>query len=420
MTTAFTNISDLFQQAVQKEVKPWFEDNAPTYNALQKNVEIEEITEKGYRIPGMSERAGGHTAWLPSNSSFNAAKAPQSQSMYVFPVGYALPIILQGTLIRALNRRQGDALINFQKLMEGYTKAATKRINQMSWGDGSGCLAVSSSTLSSTGAGQTMNCTTAAAATPGETKGAKRLEVNQYYQAINTSTGAVRGTILVTTAGSTSCVVNVISGSVSSGDYIVDVGAYNRYMRGLAHLFNSSNRTLQGLNTANNPDLNCSGLDLQRTLTPADWETLKSLLHTRNNEDGAENMLSAFITYGQHSNLRKQGYGMRQYMGDDDTVRGVSKKFVDGDTTFHRDADGDEDCGYLIKNDQVKMFEEMPFGDYNLDGQELRMLLGSNSTGSDDYQKAIGCRSQMGILMPKSGTFFKRASITGVTTQATA
>src|SRR5207237_6559858 len=132
-------------------------------------------------------------------------------------------------------------------------------------GDGSGALAFSSSSLS-VGASQTMNCTTAAAATPGQTKGSRRLERRLSYDAINTSTGAVRGNITVVTEGTTSCVVNVNWGSVSSGDPIVDVGSYNRMIRGLGHLVSNASRVLQGLNTATFIDLNSPVLDLNGTL----------------------------------------------------------------------------------------------------------------------------------------------------------
>jgi hypothetical protein len=415
----FLNVADFFKQTVHEmsDIK-LFELSTPGYSALKRATETKDFTEKGYRIPLWTQKPGGHTFFTPAASDFNAAKSPQSQSMYVFPTGYAFPIHLQGPLVRALRKGGKDAIISARQYIKLHTDVAMKRINQMSYGDGSGALAFSSSTLGATGSGQTLNCTTAAAATPGQTKGAKRLEINQLYDAINTATGAVRGQLTVETEGSSSCVVNVTSGTVSSGDPIVDRGAYNKVMRGLGHLISDQNRTLQLLATASFTDLNAPVNDLNGSLlTPAVLETVKSQLNTRNNDEAAENGLLGFITLGQLSNLRKQGYGFRQYSGDDNTIRGISKKYVDGDTVWVPDADCDEDRVYLVKPEDVKLFEEMPFGDYDLDGQDMRMLMGTNNTGSDAYSKAVGCRSNAGILRGRSSAFIKRAQISGVTTQ---
>lgn len=422
----FTNVTDLKREQVDTMVRMYFENNAPGYNAFRKATETYELTEKGFRIPMYVERPGGHTAFLPSASDFNAAKSPQTQSMYVFPTHYALPMIWQGNTLRAFNRDKANNLQSLLDILKLYTETATKRIEMMFYGDGSGALAYSSSTLGSTGAGQTLNCTTAAAATPGQTKGARRLENNQVYNAINTSTGAIRGTFTVTTPGASSCVINLTSGTISSGDPIVDVNSYNRYMRGLGWLISDQSRNLQGLSTSTFPDLNSPVVDLNgATLTPATFENVKSSLNTRNNAETAENGLMCFMTFGQHSVLRKQGYSLGYYLRDGknpsaEAVNGVAKLYQDGDTTFIRTKDMDEDRGYLVKADGVRMFEEMPFGEYNFDQQNWRMLLGSNNSGSDNYQRAIGIAANAGILYPRACAFFKRASITGVVTEVSA
>jgi hypothetical protein len=336
--------------------------------------------------------------------------------MFVYPTRYSLPMVFQGALIRALRSGQSEKLIEYNAMLQEYMDAATKRLEYMVVGDGSGTLAVSSSTLGATGSGQTMNCTTTAAATAGQTKGAHRLEEGHTYQAINTSTGAVRGTILVETEGTSSCVVNVTSGTVSSGDPIVDVGGYLRYMRGLAHLISRASRVLQGLNTANFRHLNSPEVDLNGTLcTPADFENAKAMLQTRNNDETAENKLLCFITFGGYSDLKKQGWNLT--IQETGTTRGIAAKFVDGDTVFIRSADMDDDRHYLAHPDRVKMFEETPLGPLDLDGQELRMLMGSNGTGSDDWQRAIGCAANPGIVLPRACAYIKRRLLTGAVTQ---
>jgi hypothetical protein len=417
--TQFNNMGDFYRQTVGESFQ-FFENNAPGYNAFKKFSDRKFLTEKGFRIPGQSERPGGHTFFVPSASDFNAAKSPQSISQYVFPTGYALPIMQNGALIRAFQAGSPDALLSWRELMAVYTEAATKRIEEMFYGDGSGALAFSSSTLSGTGSGQTMNCTTTAAATAGQTKGAIRLEPNQTYQAINTSTAAVRGTFTVTTAGTSSCVVNVTSGSVTSGDPIVDVGAYNKVMRGLAWLISDQNRTIQGLSSSTFPDLNSPFVDLNGALlTPSAIENMKASLNVRNNDKSAGKNLILFITEGQESNLRKQGYGMRHYMGAA-PVEGISQDYKDGDSTIINPADLDEDRVYGVRADKMKMFEEMAFGPYNLDGQERRMVPGANNTGSDVYYQAVGLRGNPGIISTRACAGVKRASLTGVVTQVSA
>lgn len=422
----FTNIGDLKREDVDPRVRSYFENRAPGYNSFKKSTQTHELTDKGYRVAMWVARPGGHTAFLPSSSDFNAAVAPQTQSMYIFPTHYALPMVWQGNAIRALTRDTKDNIggQSFMTTLEQYTEAATKRIEMMFYGDGTGALAYSSSTISSTGSA-TLNCTTAAAATPGQTKGARRLESNgASYNAINTTTGAIRGTFTVTTMGASSCTINVTSGTISSGDPITDVNSYNRWFRGLGWLISDQNRTLQGLSTSSYPDLNAPVIDLAgAVLTPAALNNIKTTLQTRNNDEVAPNSMSCYITPGQFGVLLKQGYSLGWYdRGGDggDTVKGVASKYQDGDTTFIRAADMDEDRFYLVKNDAVAAFEEMPFGEYNFDQQSWRMVLGSNQTGSDNYQRAIGLCAQIGVFYPRALAFGKRASTSGVVTQVTA
>lgn len=419
VTVAFESFSDFVQQQVRSftENREWFENKAPGYTAFRQAVDEYPLTPKGYRIPAITGRPGGHTGYLPSASSFNPAIGAESNSMYVFPSYYALPMVFQGAMIRAL-RKAPDRMMDFSDVLRSYMDAATKRMEYLIYGDGSGALAFSSSTLS-VGNAQTMNCTTTAAATPSQTKGAKRLEHRHSYQAINTTTGAIRGEILVVTEGKTSCVVNVVWGSVSSGDPIVDPNSYNRMIRGLGHLVSGTSRILQGINTANFTDLNSSEVDLNGTLmTPADFDQAKTFLQTRNNEETSENKLLAFLTYGAYSTLKRQGWNAS--VQDANTTHGIAKKFVDGDTLFIRTSDMDEDRVYLVHPDGIKMFVEMELGPLDLDGQEFRMLFGNNGTGSDDWQRALAFAGNPGLVAPRSAALIKRALITGQVTQATA
>lgn len=415
VTVAFESFTDWVRQQVRAFVEDntWFENKAPGYTAFKKAVTTEPITPKGYRIPAITGRPGGHTGYTPTASSFNPAIGAESQSMYVYPTYYALPMVFQGAMIRGL-RNSPEKLMDFSKVLKAYMDAATKRLEHLIYGDGSGALAFSSSTLSA-GAGQTMNCTTAAAATFGQTHGATRLERRHSYHAINTTTGQPRGEILVVTEGRTSCVVNVVWGSVSSGDPLVDPNSYNKMIRGLAHLVSGTSRVLQTVNTANVRDLNSSELDLNGTLmTPLDFNTAKTFLQVRSNEESVENKLLAFIHWGQYNQLRAQGWNQVQQTAS--ATVGIAPKFTDGDTVFIRTSDVDNDRVYLIHPEGFRMFEEMPLGPLDLDGQEFRMLFGNNGTGSDDWQRALAMAANPGILAPKTAVLIKRAMASTVTT----
>lgn len=418
--TDFSNLTDLKKQDVADFVQAFFENNAPGWNAFTEAVKDEEITEKGYRLPYFSRRPGGHTGFIPSDSSFNAAVPPQTQSMYVMPVPYALPEQFYGMTLRSFQKDTKNNVAGLTDIYKQYVEAATKRINQMFYGDGSGALAYSASTLAVLGS-NTLAGTTAAATTPGQTKGTYRLEEGHTYQAWNTTTGAVRGTFTVTTPGKTSCTINLLSGSISSGDPITDVRSYNRYIRGLGHLISDQTRTLQGLNTGVFTDLNASVVDLAGTNeSPASVETLKATINTRNNTEDAEAKLMSFGTPGAMSNLRKQGYSLGWYdRGADsgDTMKGVQKRYADGDTVFINDADAEGDRRYLVQAEQVGMWTLMPMGEYNLDGLEWRMAMGDNGTGSDTYSRAIGIIGNPGIMLPRACGFSKRAGQTGVVDQ---
>jgi hypothetical protein len=422
-TTQFTNVQDFFIQGTNDVGFKLFENNAHTYNAFKKYTGDIPVTLKGWKVPLWTTRPGGHTSYLPSQSDFNQATPPNSGAMYIYPTYYALPIQLAGSLIRSYNKGGADAVESLGQFMEQYNDAATKRINYYCIGDGSGALAYAATTLASTGAGQTLTCsTTAGSVVAGQTKGGYRLDSGSYYQAIDETTGNPRGVILVTTKSATAPTVTVLSGSVTSGDPIVDVGGYRRAMRGCAWLISNVNRDLQGVSTATEPDLNSPFIDnANQPFTPAVISNLKASLQTRQNTSNAANSMVSIMTPGQYQVLRKQGYNFRMDTTNGKAaVQGVASEYQDGDTTFVQDADMDDDRNYMFKGEFVKMFENMPFGNYNLDGMEMRMQLGVNSSGSDDYQMAVGICANPGILSPRTAAVVRRLKITGVTTQVTA
>ncbi len=416
----FNAVQDWIVQATSSVGPKLFENNAISYNFLKKS--SKEFTDKGWKIPVWLSRPGGHTWFVPTASDFNMAVSPTSGAMYSFPTYYALPVVNSGDLLMSLKKGGDLAKVSLGEYLELFQTTAAKQINFMVQGDGSNALAYSASTLAATGAGQTMNCETTAHATQaGHTKGAIRLHLNNYYQAYDESTGNPRGTILVTTEGTTSCVVNVLWGSVTSGDPICDVGGFNKAMTGFPQLISNVSRVLQGLSTATYTKLNSPFLDLDGAqLTYAAFSNVKAQLQTVNNAEGSANNLNCVWTYGQDEVLRRSGYNYRMdTTNGKDAVRGVSSKYEDGDTTFLNDPDTDEDRGYLWKGQNLEMGELMPFGSYNLDGLEMRMQMGVNSTGSNNWQQAIGINANPMITDPRAATGWRRARINNVVSQVT-
>lgn len=417
----FSQITDLKRQAVEKKAREFYENNDPGYRAFGEAVDKPKLTEKGYRLPNYSRRPTGMTWFTPDNSDFNAATGPQTVSMWVYPTMSAWPMLWTGSAIESMENDTEDNVESYEEIMTQYTDTFRKRMNQYFYGTGNGALAYSASTITTLGS-QTLTGTTTAAATPGQTKGTMWLWESEIYQAINASTGAVRGTFTVTTAGTSSCTINLLSGTISSGDLIVIQGSYQLAMRGMGWLISDQNRVLQGLDTSVYQDLNAPVVDLAGALlTPAAIENAKTLLVTRNNEGGAKNNLTAFITPGQFSTIRKQGYNLGYYLREDagsDTMKGVQQDYTDGDTRFIQDADDDEDRVQFAKTSEMKIYTQKPYGKYNRDGLNTRMLLGANQTGSDNWQSAVGWKGNPAVLKPRVTAFIKRAQL-GYATQVT-
>jgi hypothetical protein len=414
----FDNLSDAVRQKVQTEMMTIKEYNTPGFSSFRRRVPKKKIGEKGYRIGYWASLPGGHTAYTPTDSDFNEPIPPQSISSYVFPTRYALPMMFDEAVIEDFNNGDADAFITLRDVLKLYMTAAAKRMNRMFYGDGTGALAYAATTTTTPGS-QSVNFETTASTSPGHTKGAKWLEKNHYYNAVNATTGVIRGTFYVATEGSSSATIVLVSGSITSGDPIVDVNSYNKYFRGLGHLISAANRIVQGLNTADYTDLNSYGVDLNGLpLTASVIEQIKAGLQIGNNDANARNGLVVYTPPGQMSSLRKQGQNLRSYINGDNIVRGIAERFEAGDSVWIEDADMDEDRQYYVNYDEFLMIEERPLDVINIDGQEWRMILGANGSGSGRYQRAIGWRGNIarrGNAM--ASAYVYRASLTGISTQ---
>jgi hypothetical protein len=417
-TLFFDNVSDAVEQKVQREMQKIKEYNTPGFSSFRKSAEKRKVGEKGLRIPYWATLPGGHTAYVATASDFNEPQPPQTVSSYVFPTRYALPMMFDEAVIEDFQNGSDGAFTNLKGQLALYMTAASKRLNQLFYGDGTGALAYSATTTTVLGS-QSISGETAAAVGPGHTKGTVRLEQGHYYNAVVAATGAIRGTFYVTVEGKTSCTVVMVGGTITSGDPIVDVNSYNKYFRGLGWLISSANRIVQGLNTATYTRLNSYGVDLAGLpLTAAVVEQVKTGIQIQNNTDVSRNGLVVYTPPGQMSSLRKQGSNLRSYVNGYGIVEGIAETFKAGDSVWIEDADNDEDRQYYVSYSEFGMLEERPLGVIDIDNNEWRMNLGANGSGSGRYQRAIGWRGNIyrkGNAL--ASAYVYRASQTGISQQ---
>lgn len=385
-----------------------YENNCPVYNGIKDNTETLEFTLKGYRWPMFATRPGGHTNVVPSNSSFNVSVPPTSFSQYCFPTYYYLPMIWQYAAI-LMAKRSKENLTNFGKTLSQWYDAALKRQEYYSIADGTATLAVSATTLNTPGPNLSLTGTTTAATTPNQTKGVTRLDRGSSFDSINPSTGAVRGNITVTTPGRTSCTVTLNYGTVASGDYLVDTGAYQKVPRGLGFLDSHDSRTLQGVPTSLYDELNSPVSDLNGSLlTPAAIRDNRSALMMRQNDSVTMSQFISVTTPTQFNSLASQGYSLTRQSTD--KTMAYATQFSDG-SRWILSSDMDEDRVYQFMGTAIRRFVEIELQVLDFDGQEWRMLWGNNGTGSADFQRALAMHWNMALVELKKSSYIKRALI---------
>jgi hypothetical protein len=416
----FPNASEDFVQAVDRDAQEIREMNANGFNTFRENVTKRKAGEKGLKIDYENLIAGGHSTPTATRPDWNEPTVNEQLAAYIYPVRYRLPMIFDHGVLRDYKNGLAEAGRTLAKRLMLYNRIATKRLNKNFYGDGTGYLAFSTSTISAVGSA-TMNGDTTPASTAGHTKGTKWLVKGNFYQAINTSTGLPRGLFTVTTPGKTSCTINLISGTISSADPIVDYNTYNGWFRGLAWLISNTNRTIQGINTADVPEFNSYGIDLAGA--PLSFATAEDLFTglSINNNNGKKNGRVLFMPQGQASVIRKSAQNLRVYNDNNNVARGIAEDVDFGNnTTVVLDADMDEDRVYAAMYAEFGMLEEMPLDVVDIDGQTWRQLSGANNTGSERYQRGIGWDGNFYRRGNALGSaFIKRASVTGVLTQAT-
>lgn len=419
-TGTVTNWVDFYAQQLIRS-KDWFKLRAPLWDAIDEITTGEVVSQRGVRFFFNKTQAGGHSLPSLSQPDNNRFISSQSDSMWAVPQLYTIPLVLDLLLIKdagGMGQKAANAMFSIQDIIKQTTGAAAQHQDFFACGNGTDAMAYAASSLTVVGSGQTLTCSTSAASDPGHTKGAVRLKQNQYYQSYDTTTGLPEGTILVTSANNkTTATVTLLSGVVTSGNPICDVGGYNAAPMGITGVLDNVNRIMQGRDTSVDTILNIPTVSLGgNKFTVTDRETIKTMLVVLNMDDGMRSGLTNITTPGLMSDLRKQGYGFHR-TGEDAPAVDIGKIYKDVDgTRIMEIADFEEDRSVFFKSNLQK-HTELPFGDINPDNLEWRNLPGVNLTGSRNYYRMWGTSWTIAVTDTMAGAQAKGASTTGITTQ---
>lgn len=427
-TTAFDQIVHVGRETVKTTFEYIGENETPLLNLMMKKSK-QLLTEQGLRIPIETRRPGGHTSYDRSNVDFREPVALETDSMRTYPVWYAMPFKIDGSTLRMLKRGDANQFMDYRRHMKSITEASMKRLEYYFHGDGTGALAVCANTaLNGTGS-KTLTCLTLASSATGEaeTKGVSRLEIGHSYALIDTDGTTLNAIFTVTALTSKSvATVNVTTSNATSasGDYIVDAGATttisaNKKVPMGLRGFCAQTGLLQNISRSDYQELKTpryNGSDLP--VTPYMFRFAKDLVRIAANNANEVSGRTVVITPGQHGALCNQQFGYRRYNGDEN-VRGVASKYIDADgDTMLICADGAEDRIYIIDASSYKMGEEKSFGAFDEDGNDIRMLVGANSSGSDKFAGSIGWGGNMiKDGLPRIDAYIDRLSQTDVAQQ---
>jgi len=401
------------------DLRTQYETQLTAYNAIAKRGKKNFVNGKGERIPSKFRRPTGITAHQ-EGGSFNAPGNPRMDDMYVYPLAVSLAYDLSGRVIRNMNAGSEYTQIEgMSEYLADIAAALQKDIERNIWGDGSGSRAIA---ISASGSTITLRSTPAAAY--GSTKGATQLEIGEVYDVINSSTGVVRGQFKVTSKTNTTAtgtLTGFVAADVADGDFLVPQGGYLNFPRGFAYLINNDTGLFQALLRSVYTELKSSVVDLAgNSCTVSDFNQAVSFLQIRGDVLGPQSGVGVWMPVAQEANLLRLGQNLKRFSATDTKFDGSFTTFGYGNLTINVAKDMDEDRLYFTRMEDVFCLEEMPFGVYDLDGNQLRMKLGTNGVGSDSYVGAMGVQYNHGLGQPRNHTLIKRASITALPTEVAA
>lgn len=404
-------IAPALKQMEKDVLIPQFENERMTWNQFGEG-SGPFVNGKGYRVASYLRPPTGYGG-IGEAGSFNTPGAFVTDDMYVYSFQTAFPFEISGKTLRNVN--DASSMIKGMADIVGKVNDAFKKeLNYDAFGDGTGLRGVYSS---GTGTAA-ITMTSTAAATFGQTKGAVRFRVGGWYDQYNSS-GTYIATQQVSSKTATVVTFNATV-TASAGDYWVPANSYLKLPRGLAYIVNNDTGTFQLQSRSTYPQLKAIVNDLNgAAITVSDFSKTKRMLQA-NSTMGASKGLMALLSLAQDDALCRLGQNYKRWEGNATTYDGSFETFAHGDTVFKVDPDADEDRLYLTKQSAIKKYQEMAFGLYDYDGNELRMKSGTSGFGSDAYTGAVGWGGNLGCETPNQTALIKRCSIAGLATQVTA
>jgi len=402
------------------DLRTQYETQLTAYNAIQKRGKKDFVNGKGERIPSKFRRPTGITAHQ-EGGSFNAPRNPRYDDMYVFPLAMSLAYDLSGRVIRNFNAgseyTQVEGLSDY---LADVASALQKDVERNIWGNGQGSRAIATTGSS----GSTINLRSAAVAAYGSTKGATHLEIGEVYDIVDPATGTVRTQATITGKTNTTATATFATGDasqVADGDLLVPQGGYLNFPRGFAYMIDNGNALIQGLLRSIYPELRSSVVDLTgNSQTVSDFNQAVAFLQIRGDVLGPQTGVAVWMPVCQEANMLRLGQNLKRFTGSEKNFDGSFTTFGYGNLTINVAKDIDEDRSYFTRMEDIFCLEEMPFGVYDLDGNQLRMKAGSNGVGSDAYTGAMGVQYNHGIGQPRLHTLIKRASTIALPTEVAA
>lgn len=404
-------IAPALQQLVAGNLRDQFEQETATYTLFENADGPEFVNGKGFRVPSyLRPPVGVHG--IAEGGSFNQPGAETYDDMFVYPMNMSLAFELTGKTLR--NAKDNSSMIKgLNGLMEKRMMALKKEANRQAFNDGSGLRAV----VSSGGTTTSVTFTSAAASGFGQTKGARHLEVGEYYDVYDSTLASYFGTVKVSSKTATTASVSAAVSTNTSGDVYILSNSLYKMPRGLAHIVNNDTGTYQLQSRSTYPQLKAVVTDLNgAAISVQDFTKTKNLLISRAGVGKAKTVI-AICSLAQDDALRRLGQNFKRWDGDSKVFDGSFDAFQHGSTVEQIDPDCDEDRFYLVVKSEIKKYPEKAIGLYDEDGNELRMRSGSAGYGSDAWTGAIGGFWNWGSEEPRLHALIKRASITGLATQ---
>jgi hypothetical protein len=418
MSTA-VNIATILpglEQIAAGGLREQFEQEGPTYNMFEKVSGAEFVNGKGYRIPSNLRPPTGVTG-IAEGGSFNQPSAETLDDMFVSPMSMTIAFEFTGKVLR--NVKDSSSLIKgLSGLMERRTLALKKEANIQAFNDGSGLRSIFKSNSSGV-----LTLYNAIDHTPlssfGSTKGGVHMRIGEYYDWYDTTLATYRTTVKVTAKSNKT--VTVASTSVPSGatdgDILILANSLYKMPRGLAYIVNNDTGIFQLQSRNTYPELRSVVEDLNGSaITVSTFSKIKRHLIARAGIGKAKTVI-AIMSLAQDDALCRLGQNFKRWGGSDKEFDGSFDRFSHGDTQAKVDPDTDEDRIYLVVPGEMKKYPEMPFGLFNMDGNQLRMRSGVTGYGSDAYTGALGEFVNWGTEEPRCLGLIKRCAVTGLATQ---